>query len=157
MVMVTIYVQCLNVEPLEKTFSSTYEDNIIIAEDLASRMVLHFIHAYHTGDDHVTTYFNTHIFGRTKKHRRWWPTVWHTTRRRKRHHLSTNLASTITSCLTESGTPKCSRLLRIMPILDNCSMRQPTNTAKLLFLKNAYTTWRISMRCCGRITITCSY
>ena len=29
-VMVTVYVRRPNIEPLEKTFSSTYEDNIII-------------------------------------------------------------------------------------------------------------------------------
>lgn len=65
--MVTVHVHRSNIPPLEKTFSSTYEDNILIAEDLASRMALHFIHSYYTGDNYVSTYFNTHIFGRTKK------------------------------------------------------------------------------------------
>lgn len=67
MALATIHVQHLNVPPLVKTFTSEYEDNIIIAEDLASRMALHFIQAYYIGDDRVTMYVNTHIINHTKK------------------------------------------------------------------------------------------
>lgn len=65
-VSVTFYVGQKGAPISEQTFTSTPEDSLIIAEDIASRLALRFLQAYYAADQPISAYFNRHVFKRSK-------------------------------------------------------------------------------------------